>query len=59
MSELPPSAHIINIGESPIITLESKQGYTDVREDAMTEPKICSGDLGDADTWEDLQVCRY
>lgn len=59
MSKLSPSVQLIKIGEgklSPTISLESKQGYINVIEDEMMDPKIYSGDLGDADTWDDLQV---
>lgn len=60
MSTLPPSVDTLKIGEgqfSSSILLEAKPGYVDVRDTALAGQKIIySGDLGDADTWDELQV---
>lgn len=58
MSKLPNSVHTIPIGEGEIsnISLESKEAHTDIRAPVIMQVPRYSGELGDVDNWEELEV---
>lgn len=58
MSKLPNSVHTISIGEGERsnISLESKEAHTDLRAPMVLQVPRYSGELGDVDNWDELEV---